>query len=118
MLLFPLTRAALRRSFSLPRAAVSLRTLSSASDKPSIGVTFVLPSGERVAVRAALGDSMLEVAHANKIDVEGASLAGLRALQMALSGSAQCDVHELAEWSCAWCREELLLSLGGGAEQL
>ena len=36
------------------------------------GVTFVKPTGERVTVRAPLGDSMLEVAHANGIDIEGA----------------------------------------------
>jgi ferredoxin len=37
-----------------------------------IGVTFVKPTGERVTVRAPIGDSMLEVAHANGIDIEGA----------------------------------------------
>ena len=36
------------------------------------GVTFVKPTGERISVRAPIGDSMLEVAHANGIDIEGA----------------------------------------------
>jgi 2Fe-2S ferredoxin len=40
--------------------------------KPSIKVTFIKPTGERVTVSAPIGDSLLEVAHANKIDVEGA----------------------------------------------
>jgi 2Fe-2S ferredoxin len=35
-------------------------------------VTFVKPDGVRVVVSAPIGDSMLEVAHANKIDLEGA----------------------------------------------
>jgi ferredoxin len=35
-------------------------------------VTFVKPDGARVTVSAPIGDSMLEVAHANKIDIEGA----------------------------------------------
>ena len=39
---------------------------------PPISVTFVKPDGSRVTVQAPLGDSMLEVAHANKIDIEGA----------------------------------------------
>lgn len=40
--------------------------------KKTIKVTFVKPDGEKVTVDAKIGDSMLEVAHANKIDVEGA----------------------------------------------
>lgn len=40
--------------------------------KKTIKVTFVKPGGEKVTVDAKIGDSMLEVAHANKIDVEGA----------------------------------------------
>ena len=35
-------------------------------------MTFIKPTGERVTVSAPIGDSLLEVAHANKIDVEGA----------------------------------------------
>ena len=60
----------LRRSRALSRIGGLCRLSSTA--KPTIGITFVLPTGVRVAVRAPLGDSMLEVAHANKIDVEGA----------------------------------------------
>lgn len=50
--------------------AVSVRAAFSA--KATIGVTFVKPDGTKVAVRAPVGDSMLEVAHANNIDIEGA----------------------------------------------
>jgi len=39
--------------------------------KPTIDVVFVKPDGSRVPVKAPIGDSMLEVAHANNIDVEG-----------------------------------------------
>lgn len=41
--------------------------------KETIKVTFVKPTGEKVTVDAPIGDSMLEVAHANNIDIEGAS---------------------------------------------
>lgn len=47
-------------------------TTPSAGKAKDFGVTFVKPTGERVTVRAPLGDSMLEVAHANGIDIEGA----------------------------------------------
>jgi hypothetical protein len=39
--------------------------------KPTINVTFVKPDGTKVAVKAPVGASMLEVAHANNIDIEG-----------------------------------------------
>jgi ferredoxin len=45
--------------------------IPAAAAKKSIKVTFVLPSGENRVVDAPLGDSMLEVAHANNIDIEG-----------------------------------------------
>ena len=35
-------------------------------------MTFVKPDGARQTVEAPIGDSMLEVAHAHKIDIEGA----------------------------------------------
>jgi len=40
--------------------------------KKTISVTFVKPDGTKQTVKAPVGDSMLEVAHANKIDIEGA----------------------------------------------
>lgn len=46
--------------------------MSTAAGKKTIKVVFVKPGGEKVTVDAKIGDSMLEVAHANKIDVEGA----------------------------------------------
>lgn len=42
--------------------------------KKSIKVTFVKPDGSKQVVDAPIGDSMLEVAHANSIDIEGKSL--------------------------------------------
>ncbi len=66
----------------LRRGARALATASAAAAKKKGGgaagggapikVTFVKPDGSRVTVSAPLGDSMLEVAHANKIDIEGA----------------------------------------------
>ena len=49
----------------------SIDTTVAAAAKPTIKVTFVKPSGEKVVVDAPIGDSMLEVAHANNIDIEG-----------------------------------------------
>jgi len=40
-------------------------------DKKTIKVTFIKPDGSKQTVDAPIGDSMLEVAHANKIDIEG-----------------------------------------------
>ena len=44
-----------------------------AAKKATIQVTFVKPDGSKQTVSAPVGDSMLEVAHANKSDIEGAS---------------------------------------------
>jgi hypothetical protein len=40
--------------------------------KKTIKVTFVKPDGSKKTVDAPVGDSMLEVAHANGVDIEGA----------------------------------------------
>ena len=67
-----------RATSSAPRLSRALATAPAggAARKrpagPPISVTFVKPDGSRVTVQAPLGDSMLEVAHANKIDIEGA----------------------------------------------
>jgi 2Fe-2S ferredoxin len=50
-----------------------LRKSPGAAAKKTIQVTFVKPDGSKQTVSAPVGDSMLEVAHANKIDIEGAS---------------------------------------------
>lgn len=55
-----------------PLPVTSLATPRAAAAKEVINVTFVKPTGEKVTVKAPVGDSMLEVAHANKIDIEGA----------------------------------------------
>ena len=49
-------------------------------------MTFVKPDGSKQTVKAPVGDSMLEVAHANKIDIEGAS----RARPSLLRGRPRC----------------------------
>lgn len=37
-----------------------------------MNVTFVDKDGERITVRAPVGENLLEVAHANNVDLEGA----------------------------------------------
>jgi len=46
----------------------------------------VKPSGERVLVDAPIGDSMLEVAHANKIEIEGPHTASMKFATTETSG--------------------------------
>lgn len=43
-------------------------------------MTFVKPDGSKQTVSAPVGDSMLEIAHANKIDIEGARRRAAREL--------------------------------------
>lgn len=38
----------------------------------TIPVTFVMPGGERIELDAPIGDSMLDVAHDNDVELEGA----------------------------------------------
>ena len=64
-------RASWRRGLATAAAAAP-KAKKGAATGPPISVTFVKPDGSRVTVKAPLGDSMLEVAHANKIDIEGA----------------------------------------------
>jgi len=46
---------------------------SVASDAPAVSVTFVQPDGEtRKEVKARVGESLLQTAHRNDIDLEGA----------------------------------------------
>ena len=62
--------------------------------KPTINVTFVKPDGTKVAVKAPVGASMLEVAHANNIDIEGMMGDGGCATPNArdrMKGSLFCD---------------------------
>lgn len=61
----------MRVRFDAPDMIRSSRTKPAGAAK-DFGVTFVKPNGERVTVRAPIGDSMLEVAHKNGIDIEGA----------------------------------------------
>ena len=52
------------------RAPLLRRSLCSAAD--SVPMTFIDEEGEEVQVEAEVGKSLLEVAHANEIDLEGA----------------------------------------------
>lgn len=54
------------------RRPLGFDTSWSAAAKKTIKVTFIKPSGEKVTVDGPVGDSMLEIAHANNIDIEGA----------------------------------------------
>jgi len=71
----PSTTAFVRRgarALATAAAAAAGKKKAGAGGGAPIKVTFVKPDGSRVTVSAPLGDSMLEVAHANKIDIEGA----------------------------------------------
>ena len=74
MLALRTVRAASPRCW-LPRAsaAACARHASAApSGSGTVKITFVKPGGQRVVVDAKIGDSMLEVSQAHKIDIEGA----------------------------------------------
>eukprot|EP00823_Brevimastigomonas_motovehiculus_P009213 TRINITY_DN8881_c0_g1_i1.p1 TRINITY_DN8881_c0_g1~~TRINITY_DN8881_c0_g1_i1.p1 ORF type:complete len:190 (-),score=32.03 TRINITY_DN8881_c0_g1_i1:321-863(-) len=43
-----------------------------ASNAETVGVSFIDSSGKKKAVRAPIGDTILTVAHANKVELEGA----------------------------------------------
>ena len=75
-------RAATATALIAPRALA-------AGAKPTISVTFVKPTGEKVTVKAPIGDSMLEVAHANSVDIEGACGALVAAARSLACGSTE-----------------------------
>ena len=53
----------------------SLTAAAAAAEKPKkelVSVTFVAPNGEKETVKGREGDSLLDVAHDNDIEVEGA----------------------------------------------
>jgi hypothetical protein len=64
----------------------SVAVLAAAAKAKAIKVTFVKPNGERVVVDAPIGDSMLEVAHANKIEIEGPHSASTQSATAETSG--------------------------------
>jgi hypothetical protein len=78
--------------------------------KKTIKVTFVKPDGSKQVVDAPIGDSMLEVAHANKIDIEGASgkrAAGAGAAEDVSARPAARACHRLhARTGGAWLAHE------------
>ncbi|RKP04069.1 hypothetical protein CXG81DRAFT_8737 [Caulochytrium protostelioides] len=59
------------RSFSATPAAAH-GNLHQCKPGEEITIHFVMPSGETIAVDGAPGDNLLELAHANDIDLEGA----------------------------------------------
>ena len=76
-------------------------------------MTFITPSGGRVEVDAPLGLSVLEIAHRNKVDLEGACEGSL--------ACSTCHVIVEAEWydmlSLATEDEEDMLDLAFGLTQ-
>jgi ferredoxin len=55
-------------------ASSSLRWhgVSAAADAPAISITFIQPDGSHKSVYARVGESLLQTAHRNDIDLEGA----------------------------------------------
>lgn len=50
---------------------------SVAADAPSVSMSFLQPDGEtRTVVKALVGESLLQTAHRNEIDLEGACEGG------------------------------------------
>jgi ferredoxin, 2Fe-2S len=76
-------------------------------------MTFITPSGGRVEVDAPLGLSVLEIAHRNKVDLEGACEGSL--------ACSTCHVIVESEWydmlSIATEDEEDMLDLAFGLTQ-
>ena len=73
-------------------------------------MTFITPSGDRVEVEAPIGLSVLEIAHRNKVDLEGACEGSL--------ACSTCHVIVESEWydllSTATEDEEDMLDLAFG----
>src|SRR3990167_10710038 len=76
-------------------------------------MTFITPSGSRVDVEAPVGLSVLEIAHRNKVDLEGACEGSL--------ACSTCHVIVEPEWydllSIATEDEEDMLDLAFGLTQ-
>lgn len=56
-----------------PRKAAALRILNYSTGKTPFTVTFITPENEAVECRGSLDESVLDIAHANNIDLEGES---------------------------------------------
>ena len=48
-----------------------LRSVPLMNEQPEVNVTFITPKGERVPCKATEGTTILELAHANDVDLEG-----------------------------------------------
>ncbi|KAI3660534.1 hypothetical protein MP638_000991, partial [Amoeboaphelidium occidentale] len=59
------------------RRLVPLRRLSTAANKKTLHVTFVTPENEEITCNAAEGDNLLDIAHENDVELEGACEASL-----------------------------------------
>ena len=64
-----------------------------------MNVTFIEPDGERVEVTAFVGDSILETAHANDIELEGQRFCSLLQLGISLLLAGACE----ASLACSTC---------------
>ena len=60
------------RNFVSATPVARLRATFAAASEDTVKITFVEPDGERVTVDAAIGDNLLDIAHDNDIDLEGA----------------------------------------------
>ena len=75
--------AGLDRNFVSATPVARLRATFAAASEDTVKITFVEPDGERVTVDAAIGDNLLDIAHDNDIDLEGAC-GGELACQLAM----------------------------------
>jgi ferredoxin len=55
-----------------PVRITAFRSSSSSASAELVSVTFVTPQGQRISVREPAGTTLLEVAHKNHVDMEGA----------------------------------------------
>ena len=62
------------------------------ADAPKVNVTFVQPDGEtRTEVQALVGESLLQTAHRNDIDLEGACEGGTYGRLRMRGSASSCE---------------------------
>lgn len=62
-----------------------------AADAPTIHVSFLLPNGETKEVTARVGETLLQTAHRNEVDLEGACEGGMCCLVTGNIGDEICE---------------------------
>mmetsp|Transcript_17401 Transcript_17401/g.25135 ORF Transcript_17401/g.25135 Transcript_17401/m.25135 type:complete len:154 (-) Transcript_17401:10-471(-) len=70
-----ISRQFMRRTWKFSPASQSLRWHGgpkAAADAPRVSVTFIQPDDQKRTVDAFVGESLLQTAHRNEIDLEGA----------------------------------------------